>query len=176
MKPEQAWRIRAATGADVAAIVAIDHASFTQPWSPRSFEKAVANTKTIALVAHPDTAARVQAASGDAAGGEAVNDKAIGGEIVGFGVAYTVGDEGEVLTLAIAATARGCGLGRTLLQTLLQQCAARGARQMFLEVRAGNTNAQRLYERCGFAPVGLRRRYYADGEDAIVMKKVLAAS
>lgn len=161
------WRIRDATHADLPAIVAIDRASFAQPWLPRSFERALRDEKTIALVAQAHTAIT---RTSKATTGEETTD----GEIIGYGIAYTVGDEGEIATLAVAASARGRGLGAALLRTLLRRCAAQaGARQVFLEVRAGNVAAQRLYERCGFAPAGLRRRYYADGEDAILMRTTL---
>jgi ribosomal-protein-alanine N-acetyltransferase len=137
--------LRAATADDLAAVVAIDNVSFKQPWSPRSFEKALQDEKTDVLVAQS------------------------AGRVVGFGVAYAVGDEGEIATLAVDGTARGQGLGERIVRALLELCNRRGARKVFLEVRVSNSSAQRLYERCGFVEVGRRRRYYADGEDAIVM-------
>jgi ribosomal-protein-alanine N-acetyltransferase len=65
---------------------------------------------------------------------------------------------------------RGQGLGKKILQALLDFCRGCGAHKVFLEVRAGNVVAQRLYARCGFVEAGLRRRYYADGEDAVLMR------
>ena len=150
------FALRAALESDLEKIVAIDGASFSQPWQPQTFAQQLYDEKTRVVVAH-DVALDIARALGD--------------EIFGFGVAYVVGDEGEIATLAVAQSARGCGLGQQLLQSLCDWCASRGAARVFLEVRESNASAQRLYGRLGFVVVGQRKNYYADGETALLMKR-----
>ncbi|HEX8237808.1 MAG TPA: ribosomal protein S18-alanine N-acetyltransferase [Abditibacteriaceae bacterium] len=138
--------LRRAVQNDLPVILEIDGAAFSQPWSPASFEQCFADDKTYVVVAENNE------------------------RVLAFGVAYTVGDEGEIATLAVDAAARGQGLGEKILQSLLNFCRERGAHKVFLEVRASNATAQRLYKRCGFTEVGLRRHYYADAEDAVIMR------
>lgn len=90
------------------------------------------------------------------------------GPILGYAVAWFV-DEGELLTVGTAPEARRRGLGRALVARVLASAAARGVRTLTLEVRRSNEAAIALYERLGFDTVTVRRAYYADGEDALVM-------
>ena len=89
-------------------------------------------------------------------------------------LARVVADEAEILTLAVDRGIQRRGLGRRLLASAMQDAAARGARQMFLEVSAANTAARALYDTCGFERVGARRCYYRDGSDALVLRATLA--
>jgi ribosomal-protein-alanine N-acetyltransferase len=93
----------------------------------------------------------------------------------GFVLARAAGGEAEILTLAVLPAARRQGVGAALLAAALAGAAVRGAAAMFLEVAAGNVAALGLYRRLGFAEVGRRRRYYADGADALVLRRDLAA-
>jgi ribosomal-protein-alanine N-acetyltransferase len=89
----------------------------------------------------------------------------------GFVMARAAGGEAEILTLAVAAAARGQGLGRRLLQSAAAHAASSGAQSMFLEVGADNPAALALYAGLGFARVGQRKAYYASsGADAWVMQ------
>jgi ribosomal-protein-alanine N-acetyltransferase len=68
----------------------------------------------------------------------------------------------------------GQGVGSELLRQLLAEAKRRDCTEVFLEVRADNTRAQRLYRWWGFAEVGIRRSYYQpSGMDAIVMRRDL---
>lgn len=79
--------------------------------------------------------------------------------------------QADVQTIAVAETARRRGLGRLLMLTLIHEARERGAEQVFLEVRADNPDAQRLYDSLGFERIAVRPRYYQpDGVDAIVMQ------
>jgi [ribosomal protein S18]-alanine N-acetyltransferase len=78
-------------------------------------------------------------------------------------------------SLAVAASARGHGLGRKLLQACERQALARRCTRLRLEVRADNRAAQTLYERNGYLRRGQRPGYYADGSDAWLYEKVLRA-
>ncbi len=93
----------------------------------------------------------------------------------GLVLARVAGDEAEILTLAVVPAARRAGLGRALLAAAAAEAASRGARAMFLEVAAANHAARALYAAGGFVPVGRRRRYYADGQDALVLRAALGA-
>ena len=91
----------------------------------------------------------------------------------GLVLARVAADEAEVLTLAVIPEARRQGIGARLLNAVLRLAEARGARAAFLEVSIGNTAAIALYARAGFTPVGRRARYYADGTDALVLRRAL---
>ena len=88
----------------------------------------------------------------------------------GMVLARTVMDEAEILTLAVLPQARRQGLGYRLLQAAMTRAAGTDARIMFLEVAEDNIPARTLYARCGFIAVGRRKRYYANGDDALVMR------
>jgi ribosomal-protein-alanine N-acetyltransferase len=78
-------------------------------------------------------------------------------------------DEASVLQMATAPTARRCGHGRRLLGFVQRQAHERGCSQILLEVRASNLAARALYAATGFVPLAVRRGYYADGEDALIL-------
>jgi [ribosomal protein S18]-alanine N-acetyltransferase len=85
-------------------------------------------------------------------------------------VARVAADEAEVLTLAVAPAVRGGGIGAALLSEAMTMAAAMGARAVFLEVSVANIAAQRVYTRAGFVQAGLRRHYYSDNTDALVLR------
>ncbi len=87
----------------------------------------------------------------------------------GMAVFRVAADEAELLTLAVLPAARRKGVGRALLSQVARASHDLGAVRLFLEVSATNTAARSLYERSGFVEVARRRRYYADGSDALVM-------
>jgi len=93
------------------------------------------------------------------------------GRIVGYVVALDAADEGEILNLAVAPAMRRTGLGRALVQQMLEALSDRGVRQVFLEVRESNAPARALYAAHGFKEVGRRKQYYRRPvEDAIVLR------
>lgn len=89
----------------------------------------------------------------------------------GFAALRLLGDEAEILTLG--TTAKRQGDGRFLLVALAYLARAEGARRLFLEVSAANKAALGLYRSARFETVGARRGYYADGTDAVVMRRTL---
>ena len=94
------------------------------------------------------------------------------GLVMGYAGLCAYPDEAFVQTLGVAPQAQGEGLGAQLLQALLDEAARRRKTTVSLEVRADNTTAQRLYERFGFRPAGVRRGYYQpSGTDAVVMMR-----
>lgn len=92
---------------------------------------------------------------------------------LGYFVAMKGVDEVHLLNLTVAPEHQGQGWGRLILDALSTWTRGQGAQWLWLEVRASNERAQRLYERYGFRRVGLRKAYYpaAHGrrEDAVVM-------
>jgi ribosomal-protein-alanine N-acetyltransferase len=96
--------------------------------------------------------------------------------VVGYVVAHYAADEGEILNLGVTPAHRRRGIGRALIRRMLQLLAGRGVRHVFLEVRASNTEARRLYETLGFGEVARRARYYRRPvEDAVVLRAVMPA-
>ena len=92
----------------------------------------------------------------------------------GFVLARVAADEAEILTLAVIPAARRQGHAGALLAGAMAGALLRGAGTMFLEVSDRNGAARALYARAGFAEAGRRRRYYADGSDALVLRRALS--
>ena len=100
------------------------------------------------------------------------------GAVIGFGLGRIVGDEAELLLLAVARRWQGKGVGQMLLDRFAAVAANKGAQQLHLEVREGN-HAVNLYKRNGYREVGRRRNYYSgrDGQlfDALTLAKYRSA-
>jgi ribosomal-protein-alanine N-acetyltransferase len=139
---------------DAAAISALHAASFRRGWSDGEVAQLLDDAHVVA-------------------------DRArIGSALTGFILTRWAADEAEILSVAVARSARGCGLGHALLRRNLQRLAGLGIRDVFLEVSADNTSALRLYRRMGFDEVGKRERYYGSAatleSTALVLKRELA--
>jgi ribosomal-protein-alanine N-acetyltransferase len=132
---------------DLAAVHAIERASFSTPWPDDAYRSELQTNRL---------ASYLVARAGD--------------EVVGFAGIWLMVDEAHITTFAIHPEWRRRGIGERLLVAVLDVALARGAREATLEVRLSNVAARRLYEKYGFRPVGLRPRYYTDnGEDALIM-------
>lgn len=146
-----AIRVRDAELADLDAIMRLETATFPgDAWSRDMMAAELASPHTTYVVVE----------SGD--------------ELVGYaGLSAPAGaGQGDIQTIAVDATHRRLGIGTVLMQQLLGAARARGAREVFLEVRADNPGAEALYERHGFERIGVRPRYYQpDDVDAIVMRR-----
>lgn len=97
-----------------------------------------------------------------------------GDRLLGYSGMMCVLPLADVQTLAVAPEAQGQGLGSRLLDLIEQESRRRAAEDLLLEVRADNPRAQQLYLRTGFEQIHLRRAYYPDGGDALIMRKRLA--
>lgn len=95
---------------------------------------------------------------------------------IAYALLWLVADEVEVIDVATAAGYRRRGAARTLLLALLDAYGAAGKEAAFLEVRTGNQAAIALYEGLGFERTRVRRGYYANGEDALEMRRELRAT
>jgi ribosomal-protein-alanine N-acetyltransferase len=81
--------------------------------------------------------------------------------------------EARVLILAVDERARARGVGTRLVRLFEERFRSKGIRRLNLEVRVTNTAAIRLYERLGFERRKILPAYYADGEDAYLMSKLI---
>jgi ribosomal-protein-alanine N-acetyltransferase len=146
--------VEPATLRDAPRLAQLHAASFHRGWGDGEFESMIAERNTL------------------------VHRLRLGRKTVGFAVSRIGADEAEILSIAIDADRRGRGLSRNLLLTHLGHLAGRGVRRIFLEVEENNAPARRLYERCGFAIVGRRERYYQQpsGEqlNALLMRRDLS--
>jgi ribosomal-protein-alanine N-acetyltransferase len=93
-----------------------------------------------------------------------------GGAVAGYAGLAIAGGECDVQTIGVRRSRWGHGIGGALLTHLIDEAQRRGCTAVFLEVRADNPRARRLYQRFGFVEIGVRRGYYQPaGVDAIVM-------
>jgi len=147
--------IRTATSADLMAIMAIENASFpADAWSSEAMAAELVTDYSHYVVDEED------------------------GEVIGYAGLRSIrgNPDADIQTIALIEARRGEGRGRAMLRTLLAEASARGAREVFLEVRADNPSAEALYLSEGFEEIGRRPRYYQpDDVDAIVMKAALRA-
>jgi [ribosomal protein S18]-alanine N-acetyltransferase len=93
----------------------------------------------------------------------------IANELVGYGGLLYVEQDAHVTNVAVHPLWRSRGIATELLLDLAWEAHRRGCNAMTLEVRHTNMSAQKLYERFGFVPVGVRKKYYENRDDAIVM-------
>lgn len=97
-----------------------------------------------------------------------------GGRLVGYAGLAASGDLADVQTIAVTRDQWGTGLGTRLLTELLRAATSFECADVMLECRIDNVRAQKLYERFGFVPIGVRRGYYQPGNvDALVMRLTL---
>jgi ribosomal-protein-alanine N-acetyltransferase len=95
------------------------------------------------------------------------------GQIVAYAGLAVAADQADVQTIAVLESHRGAGIGGAMLAELLREAGERGAREIFLEVREDNPVARGVYQHFGFEEIGVRRHYYDDGTDAIMMRRKL---
>lgn len=90
-------------------------------------------------------------------------------QVIGLGCLWAILEEAHITLLAVDPRFQGQGVGQWLLLQLMTASHQRGLERATLEVRASNQRAIHLYEKLGFKTAGRRRRYYADGEDALIL-------
>lgn len=140
-----------------------------EQWSAAMFWNELANDNFYLVAVERDDAAA--AADTPAEGG---GDVAVEGRVIGYAGLSVGGDEAWVQNIAVRRDRQRYGVGRALLEALLDEARVRGARTVLLEVAVDNGPAQRLYDRYGFDIVGVRRGYYQPSNtDALVMRRGL---
>ena len=138
---------------DIAAVVALEAAAYQFPWSEGIFRDCLRVGYLCRVVE-------------------------IGAAVAGYGIMSMGAGEAHILNLCVRADLRSRGIGRQVLDYLLERARGAGMLDAFLEVRPTNVAAIRLYQAAGFEQVGVRRGYYqaAGGrEDAAVLKLGLAS-
>jgi [ribosomal protein S18]-alanine N-acetyltransferase len=147
------------TAADIGAIVALDQRCLGGLWSEAGYRRELDS---------PNSLFRVLSAVAPTLAPEATALPSTP-SIVGIGCVWAILDEAHITVLGIDPSCQGKGLGQWLLLHLLQDAQQRQLHHATLEVRLSNTPAHRLYQKFGFQPVGQRRHYYRDGEDALLL-------
>ncbi|CAG0971113.1 diamine N-acetyltransferase [Geobacteraceae bacterium] len=142
-----ALTIHQMTSGDLDEVTAIESTSFPRPWTREHFIAELKSPRSYPLVAR----------TGD-------------GSMAGYICPTLVLDEGEILDVAVQHGCRSKGVGGALVRRAISELEARGARVVCLEVRVSNLPALTLYQRLGFRETGRRKRYYENGEDAILME------
>ena len=136
---------------DIDQILAIEQASFSMPWSRNLFlsEFRSPGVSSLLVALADDSATRL---------------------VTGYIIYWLVEDEMHILNLAVAPELRRHGIARQLVLAAIKRAYVKGARLAFLEVRASNAAAQKLYSSLGFSGSFIRRGYYDSPiEDAVVM-------
>lgn len=131
---------------DLEQVVEIEQQNFSVPWTENGFFSFLLRSDTLFLVAKEED------------------------RILGYMGIMMVLDEGEITNVSVAQTARRRGVGRLLVQTMLDKMRRAGLTMIHLEVRKSNTPAIRLYEQFAFEQDGERKNYYEEPtEDAVLM-------
>ncbi len=134
---------------DALAVEKVEKACFNMPWSRESFWREASNDKAYYLLAID-------------------NDNAE--KVVGYVGVWILLNEGQITNVAVMPEYRDKGIGRQMLERIIEICKKKDATAITLEVRPSNHKAIHLYESLGFKSVGRRRGYYEDnGEDAQIM-------
>ena len=134
----------------VPAVAALEALCFADPWSVNSIASEVKNPLSLWLVAVE------------------------GEQLCGYIGSQSVMGESDMMNVAVNPEFRRKGIGEALVNALSQELKALGNTCLTLEVRASNAPAIALYEKLGFAQVGLRKNYYRNPkEDALILKKAL---
>ena len=143
--------IRRALVSDIPGIMAIERASFIEPWDHETIVQSIEYFPTTCFVAE------------------------YRGEIMGFliGAPQLVeeGYYGHISNLAVADRCRRRGIGNLLLKRAEHQFLVEGARGIQLEVRESNEGARKFYKKMGYEEVFVFPWYYSNGENAVVMMK-----
>lgn len=132
---------------DLEQVIAIDQVSFSLPWPSRTFQYELTD----------NPASRCWVAELD-------------GRVAAMLVGWLIVDELHIATIATHPDLRGQGIGKAILLHALRSARNEGVLKSFLEVRASNVMAQKMYKSFGYVEDGRRKEYYKDNaEDAILM-------
>lgn len=144
--PPLVVRIEPMTAKDLREVMAIERASFKDPWAQVAFERELENQFSRQVVARD-----------------------MEGRVVGYAIYWVAGPEYHILNIAVRADCRRRGVGRMLMNRIIADAKRDRAEFIALEVRPSNVAARTFYRKYGFVTVGIRPGYYNDGEDAEVM-------
>lgn len=168
------FRIEPMTFQDIPAVMAIEEAAFSAPWSARAYEYELRyNDSAHYFVARPQNYLVSPRVSARRAWWQRMwghTPPPLRAPIVGYAGFWMMVDEAHISTLATHPQWRRRGIAELLLIAMAERAAEIGARVLTLEVRVSNRDAQALYRKYRFEVMGQRVRYYSDnGEDALIM-------
>ena len=143
---------------DLPQVLEIQKALAFQDWSERQFCAEIAAGYALCVV-YEDAAQFNE------------DPRLRGDDILGYAIFHLMGPDSELLSIATSAAHQRSGIGTALLNAGLAHLDFAKGDKMFLEVREGNAKARRFYEKHGFEPYAERKKYYADGENAILYQK-----
>ena len=127
-------------------LMEVEQACFSDPWTEAAFRSELSNNYSFYVLAFE------------------------GERIVGYVGGMSLYETCDINNVAVLPEMRRRGIASALLDRFFAEAKERGAQQVLLEVRAGNTAAIGLYEGYGFKPYGVRKNYYQNpAEDAVLM-------
>lgn len=144
------------TRQDVDAVMEVERRCFESPWTPGQFRHELKVPFSRTVIAWDDVAQPSR--------------------IAGYVCRWGIRDEFSILNLAVDSAYRRQGLGRDLVNLILEEAGRAEATSVTLEVREKNDAARALYLSMGFAQTGLRKDYYARNDHAIIMTRALTPS
>jgi ribosomal-protein-alanine N-acetyltransferase len=139
--------IRPMLESDLTEVIAIETSSFPNPWNLEHFLDEIKAQYSFPLVSLNGS------------------DK-----LTGYICPMLLFDEGHIMNVAVRKGFRGRGVGKLMIEKVLAECREKDAAFLSLEVRISNLSAISLYQRLGFIETGQRKKYYENGEDAILME------
>ncbi len=145
----------------IPAMVDFDQRVLGGLWSADGYQREMDSPNSCLRVISSSPLGATSAGTGHSASAEP--------ELWGLGCYWAILDEAHITLLGILPTHQRQGLGRWLLLHLLEDAWKRGMSRATLEVRISNQRAIDLYESLGFTALGTRKRYYDDGEDALIL-------
>lgn len=142
-------KVRTAKLKDVLKIAKIEKESFDRPWGADAFAMELFKKFSKIFVVECDSG------------------------VSGYAVVWFIGSEAYIANVAVAPRMRGKGLATCLIDAVIGEARERGCSSVVLEVKRGNKPAINLYKKFGFEVVGVREKMYSDGEDGLIMEKLL---
>lgn len=168
---------------DIKEVMEIERASFPLPWSAGAYRYELQeNALSHYFVARPrisnESTVEEKPAGLLSRMRRLASGQTTGVPIVGYGGFWLMAGEAHISTIAVRPEHRRRGIGELLLTAMIDRATELGAKVMALEVRVSNVAAQNLYRKYCFKRMGLRRRYYSSGEDALIMatERITSAS
>jgi ribosomal-protein-alanine N-acetyltransferase len=134
---------------DIPAVAALERECFPDPWTQDALLAQQGRANHYGIVCKRD------------------------GELIGYIYGTVLFEDAEIYKVAVRPDCRGQGLGRRLVEEAFAFFKQQNAERVFLEVRAGNVAARKLYENSNFTTLRIRKNYYSDGEDAVEMTTIL---
>jgi ribosomal-protein-alanine N-acetyltransferase len=130
---------------DINDILVIERLTYKIPWNKAKFTHSLNNPNTLAYLIFKDN------------------------QVLGYSIALCASKTADLLNICIHPDYQHQGLGTKLFAYQLQ---ISGVKEFFIEVRVSNHSALSFYKKLGFKAINTRKKYYSDGEDAIILRFV----